>query len=684
MDNVMTEIISGVFSDYSFSDSNPWNHRRFKINDSEGVSVYDWVIVSSGYTTDAGWDNDTSYSYSIYSTKQMFYREWLDGTTEPNTWIECPHETTAYGERWLAGDFSYYQNIGLTPVDYMEVFTYGFEMSDSDGCGIQGVPVYDQFASPNKPAGYAWLLNPDTDDITNLDDILKYQRCTRWVLYLDSGSYYLTWDSPYIEMTAGSNGVFPYDATIELKATFLNNYGPDNTSEFTCEYTAEPYQFTYQKLLNMVQPNKIAQWLGKIIDSTEFIDSGDLKLEFRTFWKETDPGSGSTSTYETDWMTVIFDPKNLITTLIKHKGDAIKSYSATADDGSTLTIKDGLPQDDPDYKSADWDGIKYSTDSDYVDPSTSSDTWSDEAEYSTLNSLTKTYAMTPGRLDALGSFLWGTNFYSIIHSVNSCPIENIVGLYAFPFDMTGTDEEIYLGNAATGVRGAKVSNSYNPKINVGSIDISGLYDSFLDYGPYTKLYIFLPFLGLKELDIARCIGKTLKLEYVPDLVTGVAAANIFIDGKLEYTYSCQMGIQIPLNATNAGQVTAGVVSNLATTAVVAAASIATENYIGAIGAIAGGGVAAATAKVSTETSGASSPNCWSKMPRTAFLLYDRPTYQELAMFNHTYGRMCNLSKQLGSLKGFTQISNIDLSGVQIATKQEADEIRELLKEGVWL
>ena len=684
MPNLMENIVSGVCSFYDFDDSNPIRQRKFMIEDTEnGVSVLDWIMVAEPHTNIGTGDNPDRNNISVYSKKPLYYKEWYDGSPEPGTWNIAPSEMTADGERWLLGSYPYYYNVGLIPdPDYIEIITDG--IGSQPGLGNCGIPIYDTEVTPPKPAGYAWLNNPDPNDLSNYDELLKYQRCLQWTLYMDSDMYYLTWYSPYIEETHGDHGVYPYDATIDIKLTY-QTVGTDPTSEATIEYTAEPFVFSYRHLLQMVIPSKMGQMLAKIGDNiTMFLDSGDLKMEFRASWKETDTSSGSTSEKHTDWMNVIFDPKNFLQQQFTHTSAAIKSYTATAPDGSTLTIKDGIPDNDPDYKKSNWNGVEYKSDSDYIDPSDSSDVWTDETEYSTLNSLTKTYAMTPARLDALGSFLWGNNFYSLIHSVNSCPIENIVGLYAFPFDLTGTDEEIYLGNAATGVNGAKVSNSYNPKISVGSIDISGLYDSFLDYGPYTKLYMFLPFLGLKELDIARCIGKTLTLEYVPDLVTGVSAANIFIDGKMEYTFSCQLGIQIPLNATNAGQVTAGVISNLATTAVVASASIATENYIGAVGAIAGGGVAAATAKVSTETSGASSPNCWSKMPRTAFLLYDRPTYQELAMFNHTYGRMCNLSKQLGSLKGFTQISNIDLSGIQIATKQEADEIRELLKEGVWL
>jgi hypothetical protein len=528
-----------------------------------------------------------------------------------------------------------------------------------------------------------YLFNGDHSMIVNYEQILQKVKCCLWTLYLDSNTYYLTWYSPYIEDTHGNNNVYPYDVNVELKSIY-DMVGPvDPTIDFSVDYSAEPYVFTYRGLLGETYPTKVGQWLAKAIDSVSFMDTGDLTLYARLSWKETNEQGTTTTTY-TNWVSMTFDPKWLVSQLFTHTSESIKSYTPTVADGSTLTLKDGLPNDDPDFHTADWNGLEYTTDDDYEDPSESEDTWTEPGDYYTNNTLTRTYAMTSARLDALGSFMWGNSFYSLIHSINNSPIENIVGLYAFPFDLSGTDEEIYLGNVGTGVQGAKISNTYNPTVSVGTVTVGGIYESFLDLEPYTRLYIFLPFIGLKQLDISRCHGRSLSLEYVPDLVTGITSANIYLDGKLEYVFSCQMGIQIPLNATNAGQVAGGVLSNLASTAVLAAANIAAENYIGAVGVIAGGGVAAATAKVTTETSGAHSANCWSKMPRTAFLLYDRPVYQNLAMFNHTYGRMCNLSKQLGSLKGFTQVSNIDLSGIQIATKQEADEIRDLLREGVWL
>ena len=63
------------------------------------------------------------------------------------------------------------------------------------------------------------------------------------------------------------------------------------------------------------------------------------------------------------------------------------------------------------------------------------------------------------------------------------------------------------------------------------------------------------------------------------------------------------------------------------------------------------------------------------------MVIDRPQYQPLKAFNHTRGRMCCLSKTIGSLKGYTDCDgNIDISGIS-ATDEEKDEIVNILSTG---
>ena len=664
-------IITGSGQSFGYNTPYTW---YWKVERADGDPSWEDVAMYQTDYHDPDWPADwafrTDYWIAVNATDRLFF------STDGENWTEIT------GVDYVTYDGNSYE----IKIQGTNLAFGSFAPALDTNCKLKHFnPLAPDQSTINSELG--GMLNGYAAEIMTAEEYRKYLegvKCCNWTLYMDSNTYYLTWDSPYIEDSAGENNVYPHDVTVEIHAEFNHiGPGPDPGKDIELDYSNEPYTFTYRGLMADIMPNSFVRWLQKAMDAISYMDSGDLELYARLSWKETDE-HGSTTEQHTDPVSVVFDPRWIVGQFFTHTSESIKTYTPVVADGSTLTLKDGLPNDDPDFHTAEWNGLEYTTDDDYEDPSESEDTWTEPGDYYTNNTLTKTYAMTSARLDSLGNFLWGGSFASMILSVNSSPIENIVGLYAFPFDLSGTDEEIYLGNVPCGVNGAKISNTYNPTVSVGTVDVGGIYESFLDLEPYTRLYIFLPFIGLKQLDISRCHGRSLSLEYVPDLVTGITSANIYIDGKLEYVFSCQMGIQIPLNATNAGQVAGSVLSNLASTAVLAAANIAAENYIGAVGVIAGGGVAAATAKVTTETSGAHSANCWSKMPRTAFLLYDRPVYQNLAMFNHTYGRMCNLSKQLGSLKGFTQVSNIDLSGIQIATKQEADEIRDLLREGVWL
>lgn len=682
----MNEIISGVFSFYPEFNANPYYHRRFKIEDTvDGVSVLDWIIVCSSYSTGLPYDADTEYDLGFFAKKQMFYREWLEGTDEPDTWTECPYENTADGVRWFIGDFTYNITIGIIPdPNMMEILTYG--IPPFSGCGTQGIPLYDQFTSPNKIAAYAWLNNPDPDDLSNYDDVLKYQKCCAWTCYKDGTTYYLTWNSPYIETDPGFNGVFPSDVSVKYQFEWKAGIGAATQSEvFTLPFTSEPLQFNTKGIMEKSSPNKFYTVLAQIMDIAQWISIDDyLKITFNLEWKEWDTGSGSSNTVTTDECYIKFNSQTLAwffngNQKDKSISDCVIDYSAMVDDGSTVTLKDGYFADDPDY-SGPGDG----TDPGYDDPTVPSDTLSSTTPYGNNNILTTTYAMTAPRLASLAAYLWGGVFETTIQKINNSPLENIVSLRCFPFDLSGTDQEIILGNAATGVNGAKVADNYNATFSVGSVTVEGYYGSFLDYEPYTSLKIFLPFIGLKDIDLNYCMGKSLSVEYVVDLATGTGSCNIYVDSVITYTYACNIGFDIPLSSTNSAQVAGNILNNLASSAVVLAAEAASENYVAMAGTLVQAGVKAATAKRSTQTTGSFSANVWGRMPRTCYLVYDRPTYQNISLFNHTYGRMCNQSKVIGTLSGYTQVNNLDLSGIAIMTQEEEDIIRQMFAEGIFV
>ena len=66
-------------------------------------------------------------------------------------------------------------------------------------------------------------------------------------------------------------------------------------------------------------------------------------------------------------------------------------------------------------------------------------------------------------------------------------------------------------------------------IDCGSVEISEHYQSLLDYSPFSRLTIYLPFIGFQELDDKLVVGHTLKVQYVVDVLSGRCLAQLFVD-----------------------------------------------------------------------------------------------------------------------------------------------------------
>lgn len=66
-------------------------------------------------------------------------------------------------------------------------------------------------------------------------------------------------------------------------------------------------------------------------------------------------------------------------------------------------------------------------------------------------------------------------------------------------------------------------------IDCGSVEITAQYQSLLDYSPFSRLTIYLPFIGFQELDDKLVVGHTLKVQYVVDVLSGRCLAQLFVD-----------------------------------------------------------------------------------------------------------------------------------------------------------
>ena len=333
-------------------------------------------------------------------------------------------------------------------------------------------------------------------------------------------------------------------------------------------------------------------------------------------------------------------------------------------DGSTFTAHDGTEGSNV-YTKDDDKGYNDNKDKDDDDNDTN-------VLSSGIGVLTSTFHMTKERLVQLGQFLWGSSIFNEFSLINNNPIENIISCKAIPYAISGTTQEITLGNVKTGVNGEKISQNFS-KQTIGSVAIAEHYKNFLDYAPYTNVIIYLPYIGFKELDTSLIMGKTLRIEYTLDVITGGCLAQIYV-GKIRlYEFTGNIGVDISITASNRAQVESAYIN----AGVGVVSSAMSGNVTGAVNSIIG----AATSQYHYSGTGNPSPSCVASTNRTCYVVIDRPQYQPLKAFNHTRGRMCCLSKTIGSLKGYTVCDgNIDISGIS-ATDEEKEEIVNILSTG---
>lgn len=339
----------------------------------------------------------------------------------------------------------------------------------------------------------------------------------------------------------------------------------------------------------------------------------------------------------------------------------------TTGDGSTFTVKDGE------------DGSKIVTSDDddgYSDDKDNDENDNDTSDVSSgIGVLTTTFKMTKERLQQLGRFLWGSNIFDNFSLICNNPIENIISCKSIPLSLNGTTQKIILGNVDTGVNGDKVSNNFT-KQNIGSMSITEKYHNFLDYAPYTNVIIYLPYVGFKELDTNLVMGKTLSISYTVDIITGGCLCQIKSNNVKLYEFNGNMGIDIPITASNRAQVEAGYISS----GIGIASSVASGNIVGAATSL----INSAESQYHYASTSSPNPMCVASTNRTCYVILDRPTYQTLKSFNHTKGKKCYLTKTINTLKGYTICDeHIDISGIR-ATDSEKEELIKILSSGFFV
>ena len=289
----------------------------------------------------------------------------------------------------------------------------------------------------------------------------------------------------------------------------------------------------------------------------------------------------------------------------------------------------------------------------------------------------RVYNPTSAQLQALAGKLWGNDFINTIHKIMNDPMEAMISLHSVPFQIVGgSNANIEIGNFDTEVSAKTVTTQYYT-LNCGNISLPEHWASALDYSPYTTVDIFIPFVGVRSLQIDDVMGRVLNLKYNIDVLTGSAVALLKCGDSVLYTYNTQVHAEIPYTMSSYGRLVQSIIS-VAGTAIGATA--------GGAGAVIGGGIGGALGTAMTKHSdisrGGSLGGAVGVMGDfTPYLIIHRPIQSLASDFASKKGYPSNISATLSSVSGYTVVDKVHLTGID-CTDSERDEIHALLKDGV--
>ena len=325
------------------------------------------------------------------------------------------------------------------------------------------------------------------------------------------------------------------------------------------------------------------------------------------------------------------------------------------------------------------------------------------------------------QLRNLADLLFSYNFFDWVQKNLQNLEEIFVSLGTVPFEVsTGS-------NVSVTWLGFDISQFTHPvylrtlteqyyEFDMGSISLKNddrihSSDSIFDYSPYSRLGIYLPFIGFQELDIDEFRDKVISLTYRIDVLSGTCIALIYIGNRCLYQFSGNCLTQIPMGSVDMS----GIISNSVSIATAAASAGATSAVAGAGGEFVdsqlasgklseeGGNlrnkqfaaqVANANASLASTTANAmmgmkpnfkhsgAIGNSGSMMAVKQPYLYLTTPNEAVPEFYEKYcGLPSNITSRLGDLSGYTVVEDIRLNGL-VATSPEVDEIYKLLKTGV--
>lgn len=296
--------------------------------------------------------------------------------------------------------------------------------------------------------------------------------------------------------------------------------------------------------------------------------------------------------------------------------------------------------------------------------------------------LVVSYDMSVQNLKDFASFLWTMDpTTAIVKLLYGNALDAVLGLSIIPYTFDSNTQTaattLVLGTLDSYIQTKKILPSY-VTVDCGSVTVNKFTGSFLDFEPYTKASIYLPYIGVKNVSINDIMGKTIYLKYTIEVLSGACVAHLMVDNTVLYEWGGNCGARIPLTNLNWNNTINSVISIAANTISLIASEGAT-----AMTAVPGIVNSAMNIAPSVDRTSNMSSNIGMMGIQTPYLIITRTRQAVGTDQNAVIGYPSHITAKLGDLSGYTEIEEIHLTGLT-ATGDELSEIEQLLKSGVIL
>lgn len=297
------------------------------------------------------------------------------------------------------------------------------------------------------------------------------------------------------------------------------------------------------------------------------------------------------------------------------------------------------------------------------------------------------YRPAESELRSLAAYLWSGPFdLDNFKKIFANPMDCILGLHIIPTagaHPLGSSSALMVGNISTGLSMQRLTEQYY-ELDCGTITIDPKWGAYLDYSPYSKLSLFLPYIGFVTISPDDCMNGSIRVVYHVDVLSGsccvyvYCASNQGADGHTLYTFTGGCACDCPVTE---GQYTNGLFGSLRG-GIGLAAGLLSASPAGIMGGIEEAANAALSmVKPDVGRSGSFGGSAGLMGIQYPYLVLTIPKMCTPGDQNIYRGYPSFVTEELGNISGYASVEITHMENMS-ATDDEVSEIMGLLGEGV--